>query len=293
VTDSVGADRVSIYNGAVLSKHPLLGLRLANKTKLHLAQGPITVYEGDTFAGDARIPDLAPGETRLVSYAIDLNTEVVPRAKPTTVTLEVASVKGRHLEVKEKDAGVMVYTVRNRGPKDRLVIVEHPVRKDWKLSAGTKPADTARDVYRFEAAVKAGGAGTVEVGEEIVATRRFELMQTDDATLTHYAATAAASPAVRTALKKVLELRSKLAATKAELAAEQAALKEIGEDQTRIRANIERVPKESDAYKRYLKKFDEQETEIERRQAKAKELIARSAAEDRAYREYAETVAAE
>jgi hypothetical protein len=32
-----------------------------------------------------------------------------------------------------------------------------------------------------------------------------------------------------------------------------------------MRANMERVPQTSEAYKRYLKKFDDQETEIEKR----------------------------
>src|SRR5262249_19095500 len=40
----------------------------------------------------------------------------------------------------------------------------------------------------------------------------------------------------------------------------------------RMRANMARVPPTSDTYKRYLKKFDEQETEIERRQAELAKL---------------------
>ena len=79
VNEPVEGSRVSIFNASVLAKHPLLGLKLVNKTKLHLAQGPVAVYDGGTFAGDARLPDLKPGETRLVSYAIDLGTEVVTR----------------------------------------------------------------------------------------------------------------------------------------------------------------------------------------------------------------------
>ena len=43
-------------------------------------------------------------------------------------------------------------------------------------------------------------------------------------------------------------------------------LRDLTEDQTRIRANIERAPKDSDAYKRYLKKFDEQEPLFEKSQ---------------------------
>ena len=67
---------VSIYNESVQSKFPLLGLRFKNTSGQNLMQGPITVYEGGTYAGDARILDLQPNEERLVAYAVDQGTEV-------------------------------------------------------------------------------------------------------------------------------------------------------------------------------------------------------------------------
>jgi len=40
-------------------------------------RGPVTVFEGSVYAGDTRVLDVQPGEDRLVSYAIDLGTEVI------------------------------------------------------------------------------------------------------------------------------------------------------------------------------------------------------------------------
>src|SRR5262249_61257980 len=67
--------RLSIYNPAVHAKFPMLGLKLKNSSGLHLMQGPITVFEGSTYAGDARINDLPPNDDRLISYAVDLRSE--------------------------------------------------------------------------------------------------------------------------------------------------------------------------------------------------------------------------
>ena len=39
---------------SVQAKHPLNGLQLKNTTELHLMQGPITVFDGGAYAGDAR-----------------------------------------------------------------------------------------------------------------------------------------------------------------------------------------------------------------------------------------------
>ena len=43
-------------------------------------------------------------------------------------------------------------------------------------------------------------------------------------------------------------------------------------DQARLRANLKEMPATAAAYKRYLKKFDDQETQIEDYQAKIKKL---------------------
>ena len=49
-------------------------------------------------------------------------------------------------------------------------------------------------------------------------------------------------------------------------------LKDITDDQVRLRANLKEMPPTAAAYKRYLEKFDEQETQIEKYQADIKKL---------------------
>ena len=72
------------------------GLRFKNTSGLHLTQGPITVFEGSAYAGDTRVLDVQPNEERLVSYAIDLGTEVDPQTGPGTQQdhVSVKAVKG-------------------------------------------------------------------------------------------------------------------------------------------------------------------------------------------------------
>src|SRR5207237_7585114 len=70
VTKEVEASRTSIYNERVQAKFPLLGMRFKNTTGLHLMQGPITIFERATYAGDAVIRDLQPGDERLLSSGV-------------------------------------------------------------------------------------------------------------------------------------------------------------------------------------------------------------------------------
>jgi hypothetical protein len=76
VTDDVDVERLSIYNPAVMPRNPLYGARVKNTTGKHLLQGPITVLEGASYAGDARIDNVPPGQERLISYGVDLQVLV-------------------------------------------------------------------------------------------------------------------------------------------------------------------------------------------------------------------------
>jgi hypothetical protein len=95
VGKDVEDSRVSIYNEGTQPKFSLLGLRLKNTSGLHLMQGLVTVFEGSSYAGDARIADLQPNEERLLSYAVGLGTEVKPEAAAGSCRLtHVKAVKG-------------------------------------------------------------------------------------------------------------------------------------------------------------------------------------------------------
>ena len=129
VNKGVEGKRVSIYNPAVQPKHPLLGLRFKNTTGMPLAQGPVTVFEGSVYAGDTRVLDLQPDEERLVSYAIDLGTEVATKpGKNTSRITSVKALKGivtTHTVEREE----RIYDVSNRSTTDRTLLIEHPNRK--------------------------------------------------------------------------------------------------------------------------------------------------------------------
>src|SRR5205085_10350879 len=72
ITDPVEVERLSIYNQSVLARHPLSGARIKNTTGKHLLAGPVTVLDGSSYAGDASIDNVPPGQERLISYGIDL-----------------------------------------------------------------------------------------------------------------------------------------------------------------------------------------------------------------------------
>jgi hypothetical protein len=268
----VDGTRVSIYNERTQAKFPLLGLKLKNTSGLHLMQGPITVFEGSNYAGDARIMDLQPNEERLISYAVDLGTEVnaVPATDNGKLT-QVKAVKGiLHTTTKLRES--KTYTVKNRNDEKRTVLIEHPVRNDFKLVSDTKPVETASDVYRFQLKVAPGKTEKQTVSEERIINATVQLSNIDDNSIRHFLNQTITSDKVKTGLKQAMELRWALNKTQREIAELQRQLNAITQDQPRLRSNLKELPQSSEAFKRIVTKFNEQETQIENYQADIKKL---------------------
>jgi hypothetical protein len=272
VGKDVEADRVSIYNERVQAKFPLLGLKFKNTSGLHLMQGPITVFEGSNYAGDARVLDIQPNEERLISYAVDLGTEVDP--KPSTDNGKLTAVKAVKgvLITTTKVRETKLYTIKNRNDAERVVLVEHPVRSNFTLVDTDKPAETASDFYRFQVKVAPGKTETQSVTEERTIGEKLEVSNTDDGQIRIFQQSPVVSQKVKDGLQKALQLRWAMAKTQREIQELQRQLKVITDDQIRLRANLKEMPSTAAAYKRYLEKFDQQETQIEQYQADIKKL---------------------
>ncbi len=286
VQQKIDATKVSIFNESVHAKFPLLGLRFKIGPDQPLVQGPVTVYDGAGYAGDSRLPDLQPGEQRLLSYAVDTGTEIkvdVPDYPQQLVALKcVFGV----LHATQQSRKSKTYIIKNRSAQDRMLLIEHPYSYAWDLVSPAKPAEKTRDVYRFQVPVPAGRSMRYEVVEE---NRRDEVIRLNGLTqagIEFYLKSRVAGPKLKEALAKAQTLVIRMADAQRELSQADAQLREIASDQSRLRANFERMPPTSAAYKRYLDKFDRQETDIEKLQTDIKAKQATAKARMKEYEDY-------
>jgi hypothetical protein len=263
VNAPVAATKVSIYNAKVYAKHPLSGLRLENTTDLYLMQGPVTVFEADAYAGDARLADLAPGQTRLISYAIDLKTEVQAAAPSQEQELATVRIQKGVLIATRRAMTEQRYTIRNRDQKPKTVLIEHPYRSDWKLTQPSEPTERTRDLYRFAVEVAPDKTAQLVVREEQPREQTLRLSDAGPNVILAYIRAPQISDKVKQALQKVVALRRQLDATAEQRQQREQQIRNMADEQQRIRQNMEHLDRNSPLYTRYVSKLDEQESTIE------------------------------
>ncbi len=165
--------------------------------------------------------------------------------------------------------------MKNRSEHARTVLIEPPFRPSFKLVRPAKPGEQARNVYRFPVTCETNKPVEYVVEEHLPRQAQVTFSNSADESIRVLIRSSAASDKVKAALEKALALRAKGSDSQQDIVREQRLLADIERDQARMRQNMAQVPPTSEAYKRYVKKFDDQETAIEKLRDKITKLNAR------------------
>src|SRR5690606_8622132 len=147
--------------------------------------GPVTVFDGGAYAGDAQIDHLAPGDKRLLSYAVDLSVVVDPSQKTSTRLVAAKIVQGV-LQVSHVHHYEQTYTIQNKADVERTMVIEQPFFAQRKLIEPAEFYEKTDALYRFRVPVAADTTGTFVVKEEQVISQGLALLDTDVNTLVYY-----------------------------------------------------------------------------------------------------------
>ena len=259
VNESVQGEKVSIYNEATHAKHPLNGLRLKNSTELHLMQGPITVFDDSAYAGDAQIQDLPPGSERLISYAMDLDTEVAPTIKEDPRRLTSVKIAKGTLHTSHKYARTKTFTVKNSGKKATKVLIEHPIQQPWAIVEPKEPAEKTRSDYRFAVNAEPGKPVTLDIKEEYTQSEQVAITNIDDGTIAYFLNQPVTSEEVKKAIREVIVRKAAIQQVVQRRTEMERQIAVIDLEQKRIRDNMAQLDKAAELYRRYVTKLTEQE----------------------------------
>lgn len=237
VNEPIEATRLSIYNPEAHAKHPLNGLQLKNTTKLHLLQGPITIFDGGEYAGDARIADIAPDSKRIITYALDLETEIAPPPVVTTRQLVSLSISEGGLHIMQLETRTRDYVIKNESAKDKVVWIEQPIDPQWAV-VKLDPQETTRSLYRFAINVPATKTSTLTVTEEREVPEKFVFADIVPKQVELYLSLKQVSPQVKEILRNGIKLRAAHSVTRAELARAESELRDMRANQSVALQNL-------------------------------------------------------
>lgn len=224
--------RLTLWRGGQSGMHPDIALALTNPLPLRLPAGVLTLYEeGRGHAGDATIPELAPGATETVRVGLDTAVEVREEVTGTERLTEVRLSRGL-LTVTEELESRTTYRIEGADRGDRTLTVDHPRRPGWTVTSSLGATERA-DAWRWQIEVPEGERVSLTVTERQPRRRQIAVADMDTATLIAWQGrTPDAALAER--LGQVAALRQQVAETEQTIRRSQNEALELEREQARL-----------------------------------------------------------
>ncbi|HET6194525.1 MAG TPA: hypothetical protein VFE12_02175 [Acetobacteraceae bacterium] len=263
---SIPAERVDLAVGS--DAHPLSAIRITNDTGSSLPAGVLTLYDAAgaaTFAGDARLGGLPPGERRLLSFAQDLRTTVERSNTGETSLASLTAAQGvLHIATRQRE--VLRVTIGAPADESRRVLVEIPRQGDRTLTLEGSPItdiEQTATAWRVPVALRPGEVRTLTAFIDRLEREDTALLADDAAVVVRLLNEQALAPAARAALQHLAALRQDEAAKQARVEQLKTQQDMIQQDEDRIRRNLAAVAPNDALHARLTRALDANETKLE------------------------------
>jgi hypothetical protein len=246
------------------SQHPTNAAELTNSSGKTLDGGPITVYDGGAYGGEALMETLKAKDKRLISYAVDLGTRVTEAfGSKQAVVREIHANRGI-LTTKVAAEETRTYTARNVDQKAKTLIIEHPLRPGYTLLS-QKPTEKTPSAYRFEMALPANASQEFLINEERVYDQTYSVINMTPDVLLNYVGNRNLSDAGRRQLQGVAAQKQQIAENDRAIQQAEAQARDLTADEERIRHNIESlnaVSGQQQQVQNYARQIDTHEQQL-------------------------------
>ena len=229
--------KLLIYSESYGSIHPLAAVEISNSSGKTLDGGAITVLDSGAYAGEALIETVKAGDKRLLSYAVDLGARITTAFDSRSTLLRDLRFRRGILTTRTSIRETKTFTIRNVDARAKTVIIETPVRPDYRL-VGAAPAETTTNSRRFEVAVAASATEKFPLTEERVLENSIEVASLTPDVLLTYIRNRELDETARKKLEPLAQLKQQLAAVQGDIQRTDKQIQSLFQDQERLRQNI-------------------------------------------------------
>jgi hypothetical protein len=293
VEGTVRAERALVFSGArALSGatiNPEISVELTNTSGMRLPAGPITVYDGGFYAGDALIEFFPENEKRLITFAEDLSVTGNVTSS-TTRNITTVSISGGVMTISRRQNHERVYSIRNASAEAKRIIIEHPITSGSTLAEPASADERTANLYRFNRNLPARGTLTFNVREETPISETVTLAQLRPETFLSYATNQEIPANVRAVLNRAIELRRIAEGAATAQGQLENQLARLISEQDRIRRNLEAAGNQSPQGQEYLRRLSALDSDIDDINSRINSAIQETQRARREYENYLATI---
>ncbi|MCL2805665.1 MAG: hypothetical protein FWD26_06985 [Treponema sp.] len=231
----IDVKKTLVYSGQ--GRFPRLGAEITNTSNMKLPAGPITVYDGGVYAGDALIEFWNENEKRLISFGEDLSVSASLN-NSNTRAVSTVNVSSGVMTINRYLTYTRTYTFINSASVSKQLMIEHTKTPNTELVSVQANEQTVSH-YRFNITLPANQQTVFTVNERQPIMERITLLPMRLDTMISYTTNQEIPANVRAALSRAVELKRAVDTADITLRDLETQRERLVSDQDRIRRNLE------------------------------------------------------
>ncbi len=232
-----GAD-VLYYRVGSGRANPYRAVRFRNTSGFVLERGPVTIYRGGAFVGEALGGRIEKGAVSFVPYAVEGRVIVHLSSSTKDEGLKLLTIRNGYMRVQTQRIASYTYKITDRTGEKLALYVSRPRRGGWKV---IKPAKVIQEkkVYYARIPLKASGVTKFTVKEATPVRRRLSVYDSRARkALALYLKGSEVPPALRKQLEKVQSLQDEIAELSEKMSTLKGSIRMLRSRQADIRENV-------------------------------------------------------
>jgi hypothetical protein len=154
LTESIKAKRVLLYNMNDHEKNPNACLEITNNTNLTLERGPSTIIYDDNLAGEAIIPFLNKGDTRLLNYAVEQAVLITHEQESENKSVHRVTFGSGYSYEYYYTILMTTYKIKNKTEEEKELYLDHPKTHGYKFIDKPIDPEETPNYWRFKITLK-------------------------------------------------------------------------------------------------------------------------------------------
>ncbi|HCF58384.1 MAG TPA: hypothetical protein DFS52_10375, partial [Myxococcales bacterium] len=280
----VDVERVALYNPSVREKNPMTAFRIKNSTGLTLEGGPVTVFEGDSYVGEAMLDTLRAGDERITPYSVELGVTVKHDSFERREDFTRATRHGQYLYKHYRRLLITRYDLSSRLDRELTAYLDHrfshPVREETP-----EPVEVTDNFWRFRRKLEPKETTHFEVKEVAEESEAIYVPGIALHAVKRLFAEKLIPESAREQLEEIARHAETISRLQQQSSEDEQAVGKLEKGQARVRENLKALGSSSEEARlrgKYVAKLADEEEQIERLRAEIAELKAQIESEKEA-----------
>jgi hypothetical protein len=270
----VDMERVALYNPEIRDKNPMTAFRIKNSSGLTLEGGPVTVFEGNGYVGEAMLDTMRQEEERITPYSVELGVTVKHDVSYHREDFTRVTKSGSYIYKHYRQLMKTKYEFASR--LDRLVNCYLDHRFSYDVREDTPdPVEITDNFWRFKIDLAAKKPTTFVVSEVSEQYESIEIRGIARTAIRQLVSEKLISEAVKEELEKIAGKAEELTKIEEVIRKKEQQEAKIEKGQKRLRENLKSLgntTEEAKLRQKYVSSLAREEEQIEKLRGEMAEL---------------------